>query len=375
MPPLTLPSKLLLDSKYLLALEGPSIKGMKPIYALVYDGESIIGLIYFQAINLAAEELGSIIHLEPYGKFMNLVSDKLNNILFSHEPGRANWLLVCGNMNVSGQHAINCLSEYFLPVCRLLPEVIKQVSESLEKSGKLSAVIVKDFPFSEDQLQRIIQKEGYIRFVMDPVMVIDHINDWESFDDYLNAMSSKYRLRANNALKKIETLKQINFELPAIEKNADRINELYFAVQHRSPVRVLKPDVQSFIQLKKHLGNNFLFKAFYFEDKMIAFMTGIYNTHEYEAHHIGLDYHFNKEYYLYQNILYSFINEAIKAKVNTLTFGRTALEIKTTVGAAPVNYAAYMRLNNRLLNKLIKPFLPTEPPANWTPRDPFKNND
>ena len=112
MPSLSLPLKLLLDVKYLLALEGTSIKGMKPIYALVSDREKVVGLIYFQAINLAAEELGSIIHLEPYGKFMNLVSDKLNNILFSHEPGKANWLLVCGNMNVSGQHAINCLAEY-----------------------------------------------------------------------------------------------------------------------------------------------------------------------------------------------------------------------------------------------------------------------
>ena len=67
----------------------------------------------------------------------------------------------------------------------------------------------------------------------------------------------------------------------------------------------------------------------------------------------GLDYHYNKEYALYQNILYTFIKEAIITRVNTLSFGRTALEMKSTVGAKPIDHVAYIRLNNRLLNKLI----------------------
>ena len=53
-----------------------------------------------------------------------------------------------------------------------------------------------------------------------------------------------------------------NFTVEEIEKNAERINELYFAVQQRSPVRILKPDVQCFIQYKKHLREKFLFKAY-----------------------------------------------------------------------------------------------------------------
>lgn len=369
------PSRLLLEPKYLQALEESCIRGMETVYVLIFDEKKAVGLIYFQAINLAAKELGSIIHLDPYGKFLNLVSDKLNRLLFSHEPGQANWLLVCGNMNVSGQYAFSCLSGYEKPLCLLLPEIILHINQELEKRGKLSAVIVKDFPFSDDPLQPILEKEGFIRFVMDPIMVIDHINDWQTFDDYLNAMSAKYRLRANNAIKKIANLTERNFELEEIEKNAGRINELYLAVQQRSPVRVLKPDVNCFIQYKKHLGKNFFFKALYHDEKLIAFMTGIFNDRDYEAHHIGIDYHYNKEYALYQNILYLFIKEAINVKVKTLSFGRTALEMKTTVGAKPVDHAAYMRLNNKLLNKLVKPFLPSASPSNWIPRDPFKNND
>ena len=132
----TFPSTLLLEPKYLLALEESPIKGMEFIYAIIYDEQEPIGLIYFQAINLAAKELGSIIHLEPYGKFLNLVSDKLNRMLFSNEPGKANWLLVCGNMNVSGQYAYTCLPDYVQPLSDLFPEVISTVSNNFEQRGK-----------------------------------------------------------------------------------------------------------------------------------------------------------------------------------------------------------------------------------------------
>lgn len=373
-PQLKFPLPLLLQPQYLQSLQHGVIKGLQTFCALVYDNAHAIGLVYFQAINLAAEELGSTINLEPYGKFLNLVSDKLNRLLFCNAPGKANWLLVCGNMNVSGETAFAVLPNYKTQLVNLLPAIITAVTNQLKKSGKLSAVIVKDFSFDNDHpIKPTLEKEKFIRFVMDPIMIMDSMTSFTSFDTYLQAMSSKYRLRTNNAIKKIASLTQKNFNVDDIINHSLIINQLYFAVQHRSPVRVLKPDVNSFIELKKNMGNQFIFKVFYLNDKIIAFMTGFYNTTHFEAHHIGMDYHYNKEYSLYQNLLYSFIREAINNRVQTLSFGRTALEIKSTVGAHPVEHAAYLRLNNSLLNKLIKPFMPTTSPDKYILRDPFKS--
>ena len=75
---------------------------------------------------------------------------------------------------------------------------------------------------------------------------------------------------------------------------------------------------------------------------------------------------------MYQNILYAFIELGIELNVDKISFGRTALEMKTTVGAVPKNYNAYLRLENRVVNHLVKSFLPTEPSTDWTPRNPFK---
>jgi hypothetical protein len=105
---------------------------------------------------------------------------------------------------------------------------------------------------------------------------------------------------------------------------------------------------------------------------MIAFTSGFKSGPHYEAHFIGIDYHYNKSHSLYQNILYDFIREAIKNKSGQLTFGRTAMEIKSTVGAVAYPLYSYLKFSNGFLNSLIKPFIPSETNTGWIPRSPFK---
>ena len=76
---------------------------------------------------------------------------------------------------------------------------------------------------------------------------------------------------------------------------------------------------------------------------------------------------------MYHNILFEFIDLGISLKRREISFGRTAMEMKTTVGAIPVDYHAFIRLHNRVLNSIIRPFIPGKAEVNWTPRSPFKN--
>ena len=63
---------------------------------------------------------------------------------------------------------------------------------------------------------------------------------------------------------------------------------------------------------------------------------------------------------------------AIDVKARVVSFGRTALEMKTTVGAVSYPYNAYIKLNNRLLNGVLKKLLPENISEDWIPRDPFR---
>lgn len=105
----------------------------------------------------------------------------------------------------------------------------------------------------------------------------------------------------------------------------------------------------------------------------MAFTSGFHvSGGHHEAHFIGIDYSLNTSLQLYQNILYSYIDDAIQMKSKHLYFGRTAMEIKTTVGAKAFPLHSYFRLENKVMNKMAKTILKHIPEQSWIPRNPFK---
>src|SRR5690606_29301821 len=107
--------------------------------------------------------------------------------------------------------------------------------------------------------------------------------------------------------------------------------------------------------------------------KIIAFASS-FVTHDgcLEAHYIGFNYSENGVHDLYQNILYAMIEEGIKNTCNCINLGRTASEIKTTVGAKPRDLICYIKAQNTISRMIQKPFISFLQPAAWTPRNPFK---
>jgi hypothetical protein len=63
---------------------------------------------------------------------------------------------------------------------------------------------------------------------------------------------------------------------------------------------------------------------------------------------------------------------AIQHKLQLISFGRTALEIKSTVGAYPVDYRAFIRFENKIVNSLLYHVLPEKSGGDWIQRNPFK---
>ena len=91
-----------------------------------------------------------------------------------------------------------------------------------------------------------------------------------------------------------------------------------------------------------------------------------------EAHYIGLDYSLNKELELYQNILYDFIGKAVVSGKSHVNLGRTASEIKSTVGAKVQELTCYIKPQNTVSKVILKPFINFLQPGEWIPRNPFK---
>ena len=129
-----------------------------------------------------------------------------------------------------------------------------------------------------------------------------------------------------------------------------------------------------FAEMKKVMNDEFNFIAYFNKDELIGFRTSFIHKVSIEAHFIGLNYIVNKEFELYQNMLYDFVNEAIDNDFNKLILGRTASEIKSTIGAQAYELICYIRHRNPFSNQLIKPFVDSIKTIEWVARNPFKEN-
>jgi hypothetical protein len=88
---------------------------------------------------------------------------------------------------------------------------------------------------------------------------------------------------------------------------------------------------------------------------------------------LGYDEHCQKEKMLYLNMLYDMIGYSINKKYKRIIFARTALEIKSSVGAKAMDMYGLIKHNNPFLNLFVsKVFSYFEPRIEWQERNPFK---
>jgi hypothetical protein len=143
------------------------------------------------------------------------------------------------------------------------------------------------------------------------------------------------------------------------------------AVHSNARFRLAALTPEYFVQMKRVFPAEFALSIYTLDGKIVAFRSGFVSGREYEAHFIGLDYTLNRDKCLYQRILYDFVNDAIQNRSNQLLLGRTAAEIKSTVGAVPHDLECYMRHRNSISNHIISPFIDYLKPVEWVQRKPF----
>jgi len=205
-------------------------------------------------------------------------------------------------------------------------------------------------------------------------MILNFREGWESFDDYLAAMSSKYRVRVKRAFKKGAAIERKDFTVDDIRKNLPKIFELYEWIADASVFNLVKLNPDYFVGLKEKLGDDFKMTGYYIDGEFVAFFTTIKNHHELEAHFLGYNESFNRPHQMYLNILYDIIKIAFDQKCSEVVFARTALEIKSSVGAEPHQMYWYLRHRNSFSNRFLSQIVDyLNPKDEWTQRKPFKD--
>lgn len=363
-----------LQIPFLTVLEIERPENMRFHYAIIYSSNKPVAIAYFQVVDFSFESFSDLFD-QKNDDFSCLVTGYLKKHFTNHLLRSANKinmrLLICGNACISGEHGLAVIPEVNKKeIMDALADVIYHIGRAEKLRGKIAAILVKDFYSDSIRYAKELEEYKYHDFLVEPNMIVKI--EWKTFQDYLNAMSKKYRNRAKGIIKKGEELERKDFTSQEIADHSKILQKLYNNVHYKAKFRMATLNTGYFIALKKMLGERFIFTAYLHDSKLVGFRTSFILKDSIEAHFIGLDYGINKTLEVYQNILYDYIKETIELDKKRLFLGRTASEIKSTVGAEAHELTCYIRHRNPLSNRIIKPFIDYLRPEEWVPRNPFK---
>jgi predicted N-acyltransferase len=371
----------MLSRPFLQALEACPPTDSRPVYLLFYEYQQPVGLAYCQLIDFKASESISLKPIAVKNSDANAEKECLFTSVgkyFKEFVAKrvAFHALVCGNLLLTGEHG-----HIFVPsvdkkrAFEMLSQGIDIARDALEKELNLSISITLFKEYFEKTIADAdaLRESGAYEFQVQPNMIFHLQPEWNTFEDYMTALASKYRVRAKRAFKKGSELECKELSISDLEEYEEQMHNLYKAIASTAEFNLIYLQKGYFLNLKRHLKQDFCVKGYFINGELVGFLSALRNGRELEAHFLGLKEEYNFSHQLYLNILYELVRIGIDWQVNDIIYARTALEIKSSVGAEPYNMYNYLRHRNNLSSKMLKSlfeYLQPEPPV-WQPRHPF----
>ena len=338
-------------------------------YVIISKDSAPIGVLYCQRKTIKlAEDFRVHTHSKAFWDKTRVTLTKWLFKFVKHQ------MLICGNVLLTGEYGFQFSSSGRKD--ELVDKILDSVADHIKTSEKIKikSTMVKDFHTPESDLKkRDFLSDQYYAFKVQPDMVIPLRTEWDNYGDYLSAVKSKYRVKFKKIKKKGTDL---SFKVLSAEE-AKQYNaamyKMYRDTADRATFNLFTLDEFYFAKLKQVFQDNLKLTGVFLDDKLVAFFTLIKNGKMADAHFLGYNVQLNSKYQLYFNILLVLVEQAIESKAQYLNLSRTALEIKSSVGAVPYDLTIHLKYHNSLFNQwvpfILKKFVPED---DWLPRSPFK---
>lgn len=351
-----------LTRDYLEVLELAAPTNIKCQFIGIFNHEELIGIALAQFIDLS--------HLESYGERDKKLKTWVRNYLFSRFSSK---LLFIGNNMLSGQNAF--IAKKGAIVSEILKTLKNAVAE-LNQNFTIHLTSFKDF-MPEDLIHfdpAAFKKD--LKFSSQPNMIFDINPAWNHEEDYVNDLTKKYRDQYKRSRNKAFGIQKRKLSLVEILDQQAMIHDLYLNVAENAPFNTFYLPKNHFYVLKEKLTDDFMLYGYFMDGKLIGFNTLIKNGKSLDTYFLGYDDKIQKEKMLYLNMLYDMIACGISLKFKNIIFGRTALEIKSSVGAIDTPMFGFMRHSHPLINQFLGHiFKYLEPETSWKRRCPFKKKN
>ena len=208
----------------------------------------------------------------------------------------------------------------------------------------------------------------------EPFMVISLPNHWNSFEDYLAAFSSKYRVRTKKVFEDTQKVQIKYLHQSPPNTWAAHCGSLLADTLQDKTIAIGKNLPELLICYSKSLKENYRVIGFSENDEIIGFISYILDGPRMFAMHLGLNKSSDHSGKLYQRMLYTLVEEAFELGVNQINLGRTGAEIKSTLGAEPVENSFVVFTRSKILLLLFKLYAKfIQKKYTYTYRSPFKS--
>lgn len=212
-------------------------------------------------------------------------------------------------------------------------------------------------------------------FPAEPFMQLDLMPEWNNFEDYLGAMQSKYRVRTKKALSQSAHLEVNQYSGTQITDELLDTCQMLLRDTLRNKTIALNQDLKRILQNFRDFGNqNYHLNTYLQNGKIVGFITWLKSDNTMYAMQVGYEANIAKETHIYQRMLYDLIAKSIEIKLQFVNFGRTATEIKSTLGAKPIDNSYLIYVQNPILKflaNLYKKYF--FKPESYVLRNPFKD--
>jgi predicted N-acyltransferase len=353
-----------LQTPYLKVLEDSAPTNMQCFYIGVFENATLIGVALAQYLNVNK--------LESFGDRDKCLKTYVRNFIFKNF---ASHVLFLGNNMITGQNGYQFNKEMDdKEISKLLVNCADEIINYFKNQKiKIHIVSFKDFyQHCADEMKQYGFAQMY-EFNTQPNMIFELPHNWKSNEDYIAAFSKKYRDQYKRAHKKIEGIKTRELTLDEIISNEESIYELYYHVAKNAPFNTFFLAKNHFSTFKKQCDAKFVLCGYFLNETLVGFHTLLLNGKVLETYFLGYDEQAQKEKMLYLNMLYNMTKFGIENQFDKIVFGRTALEIKSSIGANPVLMTGFIYHTNKWIDKFMSKIFPKlEPTVVWQQRHPFK---
>jgi hypothetical protein len=326
---------------------------------LVDKNNSYVGLCYFQIVAFKGEMLHK--YVSYVKRLFKLFIEKSLSLIDSKIIALGNLIFTCeSGVYFSSEIKDKEKNHYIQKMIQKVEEPYSCKTIGLLISEELTA---ENYPFYKKSGFEIFEVENKMIFKSAPFV---------NFEEYQNALTSKYRIRKNKIYKLNEHTEVISIDKLNFDVYENEIQKLFSNVLERSKFKLMNLNSNYFKTFLEQESDVFKMEGYLIHNQLVGFISYFEFEHDIEVHYLGLDYKKNEVYKLYNFILYKMIEKGYDHQREMVCLSRTAQEIKSTLGAKPIKVYNYLKVNNSVVNKIVPLFLEKLKPEVWQERNPFK---